>query len=90
MAYSEDSSKAILERQKVRASIIQAIDKDAMSLLIDDMLVKEKSLIEELIKAPNEEVMMRMQGEIKGIREFIKTYFSHMSIDTTDKKSKLY
>ena len=87
---AEETSKALIERQKLKALIIQAVDTEAMQILIDDMLIKEKKLIEELILAQNETVMCRLQGEIKGIREFIKSYFSHMSIDTTDKKARLY
>lgn len=87
---SEDTTKQLIERQKVKSTIIKSIDPEAMRILIDDMLAKEKTLIEDLIKAQNEEVMMRLQGEIKGIREFIKSYFSYMSIDTTDKRKVLY
>ncbi len=80
----------LIEQQKLKASLVQSMDKDAMRIIIDDMLTHEKSLIEELIKAQNEIVMSRLQGEIKGIRLFIQSYFNHMSIDTTDKKKTLY
>ena len=87
---SEESAKQLIERQRVKAAIVQSVDPEAMKILIDDMLTKEKKLIEELILAQNETVMCRLQGEIKGIREFIKSYFSHMSIETTDQKKRLY
>lgn len=84
------TSNPLVEQQKAKAALVQSMDREAMRIIIDDMLVKEKTLIEELIACKNEEVMLRIQGEIKGIRLFIQTYFNHLQIDTTDKKKTLY
>jgi hypothetical protein len=86
----EATSKQLIEQQKIKAAIIQSMDTEAIKILIDDMLVREKTLVEDLIKAQNETVMFSIQGEIKGIREFIKSYFGHMSVDISDKKRHLY